>query len=117
MQFDHLAVFTDSESEADKFYKDLLGLEKKYTFRAPAVLMKKIFNLDKDFQVIRYGRNNFDIEVFIDPDKKASDGTIRHVGIKVDDRDRLFTNAEAMGYSVIKAQKTLAISVKTRRGE
>lgn len=105
MLFDHYAVFSASEEESDRFYIELLGMEKKYKFKVTSDLIYKIFGLKEEFEVIRYGKNGLDIEVFI-TDKMENKDKIGHLGIRMGNRDVIFNKAKKMGYSVTKIEKS-----------
>jgi catechol 2,3-dioxygenase-like lactoylglutathione lyase family enzyme len=107
MLFDHYAIFSDSEEESDRFYIELLGMEKKYKFKVQADLIYKIFGFKEEFEVIRYGKNGVDIEVFITDNMENKDkDKIGHLGIKMDNRDAIFNKAKKMGYSATKIEKS-----------
>lgn len=105
MLFDHYAVFSASEEKSDRFYIELLEMEKKYKFNVQADLIYKIFGLKQEFEVIRYGKNGVDIEVFI-TDKMEKRDNIGHLGIKMGNRDTILNKAKKMGYSVTKIEKS-----------
>ena len=50
----HAALRCSSEENSDKFYKDLLGLDKSEPKTLPQALSKAIFNLDSEMEIINY---------------------------------------------------------------
>ncbi|MHA1271089.1 MAG: VOC family protein [Candidatus Helarchaeota archaeon] len=105
MKFDHYAVFSKSEKDSDRFYGELLGLKKKYSFKVSSEMMNKIFKINEEFKVIRYGLEEFDIEVFITKSKLKIENPINHIGIVVKNKDRILKKTLEMGFYVNKVQK------------
>ena len=105
MKFDHYAITSSSEGESDKFYVDLLGMEKKYKFHVPADLSYKILGLKEEFEVIRYGKDGVDVEIFITKKLKTVD-KIKHLGLIVENREKIIDKATELGYNFNKIKKS-----------
>ena len=102
MKFDHIAVCEPSESESDKFFINLLDLKKEYEFLVPENLSDMIFGIKKDFRVIRYGKEDFNVEVFITTDKISITDHIKHIGITVENKDVILKKAQSLGFPINK---------------
>ncbi|MFQ6083079.1 MAG: VOC family protein [Candidatus Aminicenantia bacterium] len=105
MILNHIALVSSSEIKADKFYKDVLGLEKTRKFSVPKNLAKQIFNLNKEYQVIVYSHDNLKIEVFIGEEELRNNLPLRHIGLEIEDREALIAKCQAMNIKAIKVPK------------
>ena len=81
----HVALTCSSEKKSDRFYKDLLGLEKSEPRILPKPLARAIFNLDSELSIINYSNEDIHFEIFITRDSKNSVRQIRHVCLEIDD--------------------------------
>ena len=61
----HVGLTCSSEENSDKFYEDLLGLEKSGAKHLPASLSKSIFNLDSELVMINYQDEQVHFEIFV----------------------------------------------------
>ncbi|TFF90286.1 MAG: VOC family protein [Promethearchaeota archaeon] len=104
-KLNHIALISHSEAESDKFYVDLLGLEKKYTFNVNSKLMNSIFGINKEMKVVRYGNDNYDLEIFITEDLKVDENSISHIGITVEDKEEFLKKSQSLGFRVNKILK------------
>ena len=84
MLLKHVGLTCSTEENSDKFYKDLLGLNKSDPKTLPSALSKAIFNLDAELQIINYMDEKVHFEVFITGliDNKSSQ--IAHQCLEVD---------------------------------
>jgi len=102
MKLEHIAVAANSEVDADKFFVQLLGMEKIRSFNVSAALMEKFFGVDKDYHVIRYEVEHLNAEVFItDDDSKAQD-IFTHNCLLVKDPEDLLNRGGGIGLETIK---------------
>jgi len=71
MKFIHTGLAASSEEKADRFFLDILGLEKS----APTILDKKltqaIFGINDDFLVIHYRGGTVHYEILVYREYKA----------------------------------------------
>jgi catechol 2,3-dioxygenase-like lactoylglutathione lyase family enzyme len=81
----HVALTCSSEKKSDRFYKDLLGLEKTEPKILPRSLSKAIFNFDSELWMINYRSKDVHFEIFIAEDSKNTVEQIVHVCLKVED--------------------------------
>jgi hypothetical protein len=61
----YVALASGSEENADKFYRDLLGLRKAAPKALSSSLARAIFNIDSDFSMINYMDESVHFEVFV----------------------------------------------------
>lgn len=85
MRLQHAGIACSHEDNADKFYKDLLGLKKSEPKTLPSDLAKAIFNFDAELQIINYLDENIHFEIFIAGGAKGGSGKINHLCLEVSD--------------------------------
>ncbi|MGD2188148.1 MAG: hypothetical protein PVI71_18605, partial [Desulfobacterales bacterium] len=61
----HAALVCSSEKKSDRFYKNLLGLEKSEPKTLPLSLSKAIFNVDAELLMVNYQGEHVHFEIFI----------------------------------------------------
>lgn len=83
----HVALTCSSEENSDRFYQDLLGLEKSEPKILPSSLSRAIFNIDNELRMINYTGKAVQFEIFIAKDSKRSANPIAHVAIEIDDQE------------------------------
>ena len=83
----HVALTCSSEENSDRFYKDLLGLERLEPKILPSSLSRAIFNIDNELRMINYTGKAVHFEIFIAKDSKRSANPIAHVAIEIDDQE------------------------------
>ena len=105
MQLKHVALVSSSEERSDRFYMNLLGLEKKSSKTIPSMLSKQIFNLDCELKIINYANDNIHFEIFIDNQKGSKINRIDHVCIQVDDLESFLEECRAMALEILQIPK------------
>ena len=81
----HAGLTCSTEDNADKFYRDLLGLNKSEPKTLPSDLSKAIFNLDAELKMINYMNEHSHFEIFITPQSHTSQWQINHLCLEVAD--------------------------------
>ena len=110
MLLKHAALACSSEENSDKFYQDLLGLNKSEPKTLPADLSKAIFNLDAELQIINYADENIHFEMFIAGQNRNNPGQIEHLCLEVDDLEIFIEkclNLKVEIFQIPKGNKTL----------
>ena len=110
MRLRHAGLTCSSEENSDRFYKDLLGLNKSAPKTLPADLSRAIFGLDTELQMISYMDDNVHFEIFITNPSRASQSRIDHLCLEVDDLDEFIAKCRHMQVAVNlvpKGDKTL----------
>ena len=64
MILQHVALTCSSEEKADKFYQDLLGLQKSEPKIIPPALSKALFDINSELKIINYLDENLHFEIF-----------------------------------------------------
>ena len=110
MLLKHAGLTCSNEENADKFYRDLLGLNKSEPKTLPPDLSKAIFNLDAELQMINYMNEHSHFEIFIIPQSRPSRWQIDHLCLEVADLDGFIAKCRSMQVEVTlipKGDKTL----------
>lgn len=106
MNMHHLALVCSSEQNADRFYKELLGLKKSVPKILSTELVRAIFNTESEMTVINYAGEKVRFEIFIaDPGNAPDAIPLPHVCLEVKAINRLVEKCRAMGFEVILAPK------------
>ena len=85
MLLKHAGLTCSTEDNADKFYRDLLGLNKSEPKTLPADLSLAIFNLDAELKMINYMNEHTHFEIFIAKHISTIQRQIEHLCLEVDD--------------------------------
>ncbi len=96
----HVALTCSSEENSDRFYKDLLGLEKLEPKILPSSLSRTIFNIDNELRMINYTGKAVHFEIFIAKDSKRSANPIAHVAIEIDDQEAFLKKCAELDVNV-----------------
>ena len=105
MKIEHLAIGYNSETEADKFFINLLGLKKLSTKIVPPYLMENFFGINKEQKFVVYGNNNLKFEVFVTNDDSKAKDIFTHACLVIENRNELVDKASSMGFDVVKVPR------------
>ncbi len=106
MKIHHVALVCSSEKSSDRFYMELLGLEKSGPKILSTELVRAIFNVESKMAVINYVGEKVRFEIFIaDPGNAPDAIPIPHVCLEVKSIDELIERCRTMGFEVILAPK------------
>jgi len=105
VKIEHIAVASNSEADSDKFFMELLGLNKARSFIVSADKMVKFFGVNKDQNFIRYENMNFGVEVIITEDYSKSKDIYTHPCLIIEERDKLIEKAQELEFPVIKVPR------------
>lgn len=106
MKMHHVALVCSSEKSSDRFYMELLGLEKSVPKILSTELVRAIFNIESEMTVINYAGEKVRFEIFIaDPGNAPDAIPLPHVCLEVKAIDGLVEKCRTMGFEVILAPK------------
>jgi catechol 2,3-dioxygenase-like lactoylglutathione lyase family enzyme len=105
MNLVHIGIVSSSEAAADRFYADLLGLEKTRRSALPAELARPLFGRDEDCEILYYGGGDLVFEVFLSGEPEPSERKISHTCIGVADREALLKRCAELRFEVRDAPK------------
>jgi len=96
----HVALACSSEKNSDRFYKDLLRLEKLEARSLPSSLSKAIFNVDSPLIMINYHNEEVHFEIFITANSKRGVNPIAHVCIEIDNLETFLRKCDDLKVEV-----------------
>ncbi len=105
MKIDHVAVGSNSEQDADKFFIELLGLKKTRSFTVSADLMEKFFGVKNEQLIVRYGNSSLSFEVFITNNTEKARDNFTHPCLSIENRDEFLNKASSLGFPIIKVPR------------
>jgi catechol 2,3-dioxygenase-like lactoylglutathione lyase family enzyme len=101
----HVALACSSEKNSDRFYKDLLGLEKSEPNNLPISLSKAIFSVDSPLIMINYHNEQVCFEIFISANSKPGVNPIAHVCIEIDNLETFLNKCDELEVEVSRIPK------------
>jgi len=110
MHLRHAGLTCSTEDNADRFYRDFLGLNKSEPKTLPLELSKAIFNLDAELPMINYMDENIHFEIFVSNQASTSQRPIEHLCLAVDDLAGFIAKCRSLQVEVAlipKGDKTL----------
>jgi catechol 2,3-dioxygenase-like lactoylglutathione lyase family enzyme len=101
----HVALTCSSEKKSDRFYINLLGLEKSEPKILPMTLSRAIFNVDTELMMINYQGEEILFEIFITGHLINDARQIEHVCLEVDDQKGFLNKCRDLGVEVLQIPK------------
>jgi catechol 2,3-dioxygenase-like lactoylglutathione lyase family enzyme len=89
IQLKHIALGSSSEEKSDRFYSNLLGMEKINSKVLPQTLSRQIFDSDAEFKIINYANEQIHFEIFIPGTRASNHDAIEHICLGVDNLQAL----------------------------
>lgn len=105
MDFIHVGLVSQSETNADRFFGELLGLQKTKKSHLSREINLGLFGVDQDCELVYYGETGLVFEVFIMGFCEPKDRRISHTCIAVDDQAELLTRCRELGFEVREVEK------------
>lgn len=105
MKLLHMALARTSEAASDRFYVDLLGLEKRREKQVDAELCETLFGVARAHRAIDYARDGVQFEIFLVPPGENPSAGLAHVCLEVGDAAGLVTRCQAAGLEVREAAR------------
>jgi len=105
MRFLHVALVRSSEAASDRFFQDVLGLARTRTKTAPPELGATLFGRAQEHQLIYYGNEHLQFEVFVSDRADFGETHLGHVCLEVEDAAALLARCAAAGVEVRKVTR------------
>jgi len=105
MRIHHIGLVCRSEESADRFYQDVLGLEKTRSFVLSAELSRGLFGFDQSFQVITYLKHDVCFEVFVIEGAAVMAPQFHHAALEVEDRKKFMARCREMQVQIMEIPK------------
>ena len=96
MKLHHVAVVGSSREKAERFYGELLGLEKRKESSLDAVLMKELFGQAAPCELLLYGGPHLAIEVFL-PTPPVKAPALAHLCLVLEEREPFLQRCQEAG--------------------
>jgi catechol 2,3-dioxygenase-like lactoylglutathione lyase family enzyme len=105
MKFIHTGLASSSEEKADRFYIEILGLEKSIPKTLDKKLAQAIFGINDELLIINYQRGTVHYEILVYREFKAPEKQITHSCIQVADINEIVNKCRAIGLKVVEVPK------------
>jgi catechol 2,3-dioxygenase-like lactoylglutathione lyase family enzyme len=113
----HLGLVSRSAAKADRFYRDVLGLEKSPPKTLPASLARPLFGLEKDVLVLNYAGEGLQFEVFVLEGGTPAAACPAHACLETDDLDGFLGRCRGWDVPVIRVPKGDSLVTFIRDGD
>jgi catechol 2,3-dioxygenase-like lactoylglutathione lyase family enzyme len=101
----HVARVCSSEENADRFYRNLLGLKKKKPKNLPSTLSSAIFNINSELKLINYMGEDVHFEIFLACQESKYTRALEHVCLEVDGLEEFLEKCRALEVKIIQVPK------------
>ena len=105
MRVKHVGLTCSSEKNSDKFYQDLLGLNKSESKTLPVELSWAIFGLDAELQIINYMDENIHFELFVGRQNSNRCLQIAHLCLEVEDMEGFIQKCRSINLEIKQISK------------
>jgi catechol 2,3-dioxygenase-like lactoylglutathione lyase family enzyme len=105
MYFSHAGIVCTTEEKCDRFYQNVLGLEKQQSKCLPSDISKALFNLDEEYQLLYYGNQDLLFEIFLSSRPDYGENRIGHLCIEVDNLEQFLEKCAANHVEILKVPK------------
>lgn len=105
MEIIHTGLGASSEEKADRFFVDILGLEKSGPKTLDKKLGQAIFGIDADLQMLNYRGGNAHFEIFVVQGYNAPQNQVAHSCLKVVDLASTIDKCRAAGVKIVEVPK------------
>ena len=105
MRLHHVAVVCSSQENADRFYEDVLGLQKIKTSPLSEELARQIFDIAQKCQMILYASETFAVEVFVPSSPPKKRAPFLHLCLEVENRQEFIGRCQEMALPVKRIEK------------
>ena len=105
MEFIHTGLAVSSEERADRFFIDILGLEKSDPKIIDKKLIQTLFGIDHELLMIHYRGETVDFEIFVTQEYKAPEKQTAHSCVKVTNLADIVNKCRGAGLKVVEVPK------------
>jgi catechol 2,3-dioxygenase-like lactoylglutathione lyase family enzyme len=105
MKLLHIGLASRSEKNSDKFFKELLGMEKREPKTLPASMSEAIFQVNADLKVVNYTGDRVHFEIIIGGPEKSGNRPIAHVCLGVNDLAAFLQKCRRLNVSVFQVPR------------
>ncbi|MCP4345573.1 MAG: hypothetical protein GY795_08605 [Desulfobacterales bacterium] len=105
MFLNHVALVCSSEDNSDRFFQEVLGLEKMQSKTIPSYLSELIFGFEGEYKLINYGNDSIRFEIFLSNRQHTEVKKLDHVCIEVEHIGKFLTKCAKMRIEIIRIPK------------
>ena len=105
MEIIHTGLAASSEEKADRFFIDILGLEKLIPKTLDKKLTQAIFGINSELLIIHYRGGTVHYEILVYQEYKAPEKQIAHSCIQVTDLVNIVNKCRDAGMKVVEIPK------------
>lgn len=105
MRILHVALVRSSEAASDRFFGELLGLEKTRRKLLSADLASALFGLEREYELLYYGNADVQFEIFLSEREDRVQSHVGHVCLGVRSVEDLVVKCDAMGVTVKRVER------------
>ena len=105
MILQHVALTSSSEEKSDKFYQDLLGLQKSEPKTIPPTLSKALFDINSELKIINYLDENLHFEIFFSDQNSGGAKRNDHACLQIDDLEAFLEKCRTLQVKIVQAPK------------
>ena len=105
MKIIHTGIAASSEEKADRFFIDILGLEKSMPKTLDKKLAQAIFGINSELLIIHYQGENVHYEILVYKEYKAPEKQIAHSCIQVIELINFVNKCRDAGLKVVEVPK------------
>ena len=105
MRLIHAGLVSRSEERADRFFGNVLGLEKTRKSELPAELAKPLFGVETGCGIVYYESEDLVLEIFLTGRPEVVEHRISHLCLEVTSRSELLARCAEAGVAVREARK------------
>ncbi len=105
MKIIHTGIAASSEEKADRFFIDILGLEKSMPKILDKKLTQAIFGINNELLIIHYRGGTVHYEILVYQEYKAPENQITHSCIQVTDLINILNKCRDAGVKVVEIPK------------
>ena len=109
MKVIHTGLAASSEEKADRFFIDILGLEKSMPKILDKKLTQAIFGINNELLIIHYRGGTVDYEILVYQEYKAPEKQISHSCIQITDLINIVKKCRDAGVKVVEIPKGSAV--------
>ncbi len=105
MKIIHTGLAASSEEKADRFFIDILGLEKSVPKTLDKKLAQAIFGINNELLIIHYRGGTVHYEILVYQEYKEPENQIAHSCIQVTDLINILNKCREAGLKVVEVPK------------
>jgi catechol 2,3-dioxygenase-like lactoylglutathione lyase family enzyme len=109
IKFVHTGLAVSSEEKSDRFFIDILGLEKSEPKIIDKKLTQAVFGINDELIMINYRSATVEYEIFVYREYKAPEQQIAHSCVKVNDLKKIVNKCKDACLRVIEVPKGASV--------